>query len=422
MILAYRVLTFFLYPFLLIFLYYRVLIKKEDSIRFKEKIFPKYYNIKKNNDLKLIWFHAASIGEFKSIIPIIKELQKRNLEILITTTTLTSGIYVNKEIEKLNNIHHRYFPYDIDFLIKRFLDLWKPKKIFLVDSEIWPNLILNIKKHKIPLALLNARLTEKSFKRWMKFPKTAEKIFGMFDLYLCSNNQTKTYLQKFKIKNVKFEGNIKLINNIDKLKLKNINEKILLKTKFWIAASIFKDEDLFCLNTHNILKKKLKNILTIIAPRHINRVKEIELLSNKFNFKTQILNEKDKIIEGNEIIIINSFGILPNYYKYAKSVFIGKSLVKKLRFDSGQNPIDAVNLDCKVYHGPYVSNFEEIYEILNLNHLSKKIKNHEELSENLIIDFNENEKKIKIENNYVQNLGQTIFTKTMKLIDNFLDD
>ena len=422
MFLAYRVLTFFLYPFLVVFLYYRVFIKKEDSIRFKEKIYPKHFNIKKNSDLKLIWFHAASIGEFKSIIPIIKELQKRNLEILITTTTLTSGIYVNKEIEKFNNVQHRYFPLDIDFLIKRFLNSWKPEKIFLVDSEIWPNLILNIKKLRIPLALLNARLTEKSFKRWMKFPKTAEKIFGMFNLCLCSNNQTKDYLQNFKIKNVKFEGNIKLINDIDKLKLENLNEKILLKTKFWVAASIFKDEDLFCLNTHNILKKKLKNIITIVVPRHINRVKEIELLSKKFNFKTQVLNEKDKIKEGNEIIIINAFGILPSYYKYAKSVFIGKSLSKKLSFDSGQNPIDAVNLGCKVYHGPYVSNFEEIYKILNLNHLSKEIKSYEELSANLIIDLNENEKKNKIENNYVKNLGQTIFTKTMKLIDNFLDD
>ena len=94
--------------------------------------------------------------------------------------------------------------------MNKFLNLWKPDVIFLVDSEIWPNLILNAKKYKIPISLINARLTLKSYKRWMRFPKTAKKLFNVFDLFICSNSETKTYLEKLGLKNIYFKGNIKL--------------------------------------------------------------------------------------------------------------------------------------------------------------------------------------------------------------------
>ena len=188
MIQAYRAFSIFLYPFLIIFFYYRKIIKKEDPKRFKEKIFSSHFKINKKEKSKLIWFHAASIGEFKSILPIINQLNvdKKDLQILITTTTFSSGNLAAKELKKFDNVQHRYFPLDVDFIINRFLYLWSPDKIFLVDSEIWPNLILNAKKHKSPIALINARLTSKSFNRWMIFPKVAKKIFGIFDLFICS--------------------------------------------------------------------------------------------------------------------------------------------------------------------------------------------------------------------------------------------
>ena len=178
MILTYRILSTLLYPFLFIFIHYRKIIKKEDPKRYKEKIFVSHYNIVEKGKSKLIWFHAASIGEFKSIIPIISELKEnfKNLKFLITTTTLSSGNIAREELKKFDDIEHRYIPYDVPFLINKFLLLWKPDKIFLVDSEIWPNLILGAQQNKIPIALLNGRLTNKSFKRWMLFPKTAKKF------------------------------------------------------------------------------------------------------------------------------------------------------------------------------------------------------------------------------------------------------
>ena len=137
MILIYRIFTNILYPFLIVFMYLRVLLKKEDPERFKEKILVKSFNVKKNNNLNLIWFHAASIGEFKSIVPIIKKLNdKRNdLEFLITTTTLSSGILASTELKKISNMHHRFLPIDVEFLIEEFFERWKPKLIFLVESD-----------------------------------------------------------------------------------------------------------------------------------------------------------------------------------------------------------------------------------------------------------------------------------------------
>ena len=124
-----------------------------------------------------------------------------------------------------------------------------------MDSEIWPNLILNAKKLSIPLALINARLTPKSFNKWMIFPNEAKKIFRNFDLFICSNLRTKNYLEKLKLNNIFFKGNIKFINQIDKKKLKNINEKFYQIKNFGLQQVFIKEEDVFCLKTHLEIKK-----------------------------------------------------------------------------------------------------------------------------------------------------------------------
>ena len=422
MILTYRILTSLLYPLLVTFIYFRKFLNKEHPNRFKEKIHHSYFNIKRKRDTKLIWFHAASIGEFKSIIPVIEELNKKknNLEFLVTTSTLSSSYLAKEELVKFKNTHHRFFPLDIGFLMEKFLESWRPKNIFLVDSEIWPNLILKAKIKKIPLALLNARLTKKTFRRWMNFPNTAKMIFSKFDLCLSSNIETKKYLKKMSVKNVYFNGNIKLINKIDAKKIKNVNEKFLLAKRFWLAASTHKGEDLFCLKIHKTIKKKYKDIVTIIAPRHINRAEDIRVLSNNFKLKTQLVNKNDRIFKNKEIIIINSFGILQNYFKYAKSVFIGKSTLKKFENDGGQSPIDAAKLRCKVYHGPYVYNFEEIYKILKKKNITKRIKTYQELSNFLIKDLKKPFDKEKKISNDIEILGRKTLKDTMRSINNFI--
>ena len=421
MIFTYRVLTGLLYPFLVVLIYFRKILNKEHSERYKEKILSSHFNVIRKKNSKLIWFHAASIGEFKSIIPIIKKLndENNNFEFLITTITLSSSNLAIEELKNFNNVYHRFMPIDVEYLIKNFLYLWKPSVIFLVDSEIWPNLIFIANKNKIPLALINARITAKTFKRWMMVPQIAKKIFNLFDLCLTSNLQTKDYLKKLDAKNINFEGNIKLINSSNN-SISNPNEKFLLKNKFWFAASTHKGEDIFCIETHLALKKHFKNMITIIAPRHIDRVKKIKILCEKYNLKVQILNKADLILNDKEIILINSFGLLESFFKYTKSVFIGKSLLKKLEHVGGQNPIDAAKSGCKIYHGPYVYNFNEIYEILQKNGITKQIFNYSELSYNLIKDFEEPKKKNNEILETINKLGQKTLAETMSRINTFL--
>ena len=422
MILTYRILTSILYPFLILFTYLRKFLKKEDPIRFKEKIFISYFNASPKDKSKLIWFHAASIGEFKSIIPVINQLNMnfKNLKFLITTTTFSSGSLSIIELNKIRNAIHRYFPFDVPFLIDKFISLWRPDKIFLVDSEIWPNLILSAEKNKIPIALINARLTTRSFDRWMLFSGVAKKIFKVFNLYLCSNNETKERLEKLNLDNVYFKGNIKLIEPVDEKKIKNVNDDILSKKRFWFAASTHKEENIFCLNTHIKIKEIYKDTITIIAPRHIDRVNEIDNLCKKMNLAVQILNKNETVLNNKEVIIINYFGALKEFFKNAKSVFVGKSMIKKYIHNGGQNPIEAAKLGCKIYHGPYVKNFEEIYKILEKHQISKKIENHSELFNNLLEDLKNPNKQINKVSNPIKKLESETLSGTMRLIENFI--
>tara|TARA_Y100001958_G_scaffold157361_1_gene152229 strand:- start:933 stop:1481 length:549 start_codon:yes stop_codon:yes gene_type:complete len=179
-------------------------------------------------------------------------------------------------------------------------------------------------------------------------------------------------------------------------------------------------EEIFCLKTHLILKSKIEEILTIIAPRHIYRVNEVKKLCDNLNLSSQILNEKDKILADKEIIIVNSYGKLANFLKYSKSAFVGKSTIEKLARDSGQNPVEAAKFGCKVYHGEYVYNFRDIYKILEENNISKKITNYKELAKNLENDFfntNEEFEKFTI---FINDLENKILNNTMKIIKKFI--
>jgi len=355
MLLIYRYLINIFFPLIILITILRSLFNKEDKNRFKEKLFSSSFNIKRNYNKQLIWFHAASIGELKSIIPLIKRLdEKKPIEFLITTVTLSSSNLISKELSDVRDITHRFFPIDKPNLVKKFLDEWSPNLAVFVDSEIWPNFILGINKRKIPLVLLNARITRKTFLKWNLISGVAEKIFQSFKLCLPASNESKKYLEEFKVKNIKYFGNLKLASE-DKLNGSNDkNKKFLNNNKFWCALSTHKEEDIFCLKTHLKIRDTHKNVLTVIIPRHIDRVQKIMASCKQLNLTCQILSNNDPIKNDKEIIIINSYGVTSFYLNLCKSVFIGKSMIKRLKNVGGQNPIEAAKLKCKIYHGPYV--------------------------------------------------------------------
>ena len=413
MLLIYRYLINIFFPFIIILVFFRTWTNKEDKKRFKEKLFSTSFNITKNHKKKLIWFHAASIGEFKSIIPLIRKLNGKNqFEFLVTTVTLSSARLFTKELFNEKNIIHRFFPIDKPNLVKKFLDCWSPNLIIFIDSEIWPNFILEIKKKNIPLVLLNGRITRKTFLRWSLVPRMAEKIFQSFELCLPSSNESKNYLEKLKVKNIKYFGNLKLAAENISFNLDFKNKEILTKRKFWCAISTHKEEDFFCINTHLKIKKIHAKVITIIIPRHINRVKSIKLFCKKFNLESQILSEGELIEDNKEIIIINSYGVMPNYLSLCKSVFIGKSMIKKFQLVGGQNPIEAAKLGCKIYHGPYIYNFKEIYELFHKHKISELVYNENILAEKISVDL---EKSHEIKNKKIEiinNLGKKILDET----------
>ena len=415
MLSAYRILIFFFHPFLLILIYLRLILNKEDKIRFKEKIFSSAFNANKDNSKKLIWFHAASIGEALSILPLIEEINSlnKNINFLITTVTLSSASLLKKKIDGHNYITHRFFPLDIKYLSEKFLNVWKPDLVCFVDSEIWPNFLFKIKEKKIPLALINGRITKKTFKKWKIFPNFAEKVFGKFDLCIPCSKESQNYLKEFNVKKLSYMGNLKYAVKIRKEILDKSNIKILDSFKVWCAASTHDGEEIVALKTHIEIKKKYKNILTIIIPRHINRVLHIKSLSSRFDLNAQILNDGDIIDSNKEILIINSFGVLFKYFNYCKNIFIGKSLIKGLSLIGGQNPIEAAKLNCRIYFGPYVYNFNEVYEFLKTNNMAEQINNEYGLS-NKIIDNLESPKKIDTQNvNLLNDYGNKILHHTI---------
>ena len=421
MLQIYRFLTIVFFPLFVVLILFRKIIGKEDSVRFKEKIYPTDYGLHKNSDENLIWFHGASIGEITSVIPIINEfIKNKKIKILITTTTLSSGKMVDREFKNNIQVFHRYFPIDVIFIIKKFLNIWKPKLIILIDSEIWPNLIFEIKKKKINLILINGRITEKTFKKWNIFKKVSKKIFESFDLCLASSKESFEYLKHLGANNVKYEGNLKFcakVNNTKKLDAEKLLQ--LEKRRVWCATSTHEGEEKFCMDVHKIIKKTYTDILTIIIPRHIIRTKDIFKQSQKLGLKSQILNKDDKIEEGVDLIIINSYGLLSKYYDYCKSVFIGKSIIEKLKPVGGQNPIEAARYGCKVYHGPFVYNFKEVYEYLNKKDICFQIEDKNDLAKKIILDLQESKIKNLKNIEKIHNIGDKILEQTINEISNY---
>ena len=400
-------LVFFFSPIIIIF---RIFKGKEDTIRFKEKI---GFFSKKRNKGKLIWFHGASVGEIQSIIPLIERFEKNKeiKQILITSNTVSSSLIIKNL--KLKKTIHQFFPIDCNFISKKFLNYWKPSKAFFIDSEIWPITVNNLYKKNIPIFLLNGRITKKSFNRWKVFPSFARSIFSKFYLCLSSNTETKKYLNKLGAKNTKIIGNLKFSqsenekNSLDKNLINLINSR-----QTWCASSTHYNEEEFCGRAHIRLKKKFKNLLTIIIPRHINRINSIKADLHNLNLKVHLDEPKRKINPDTDIYLVNSYGKTKQFYKVCKNIFLGGSLINH----GGQNPLEATRYGCKVLHGPNVSNFREIYKFLNKKNLSKKITNQEQLISYIIkyLNSKSNSKKI-IKDLHL--IGVDILNKTYKEID-----
>ena len=397
---------FFCSPLILII---RLIREKEDPKRFKEKL---GFFIKKRKKGNLIWFHGASVGEIQSIIPLIEKFERNKSinQILITSNTVSSSKIIQKY--KFKKIIHQFFPIDCNFISRKFINYWKPTKVFFIDSEIWPNTINNLSKKKIPIILLNGRITKRTLNRWLFFPYFAQSLFNKFKLCLSSGLETKKYLKKLGARNIKFLGNLKFSQSENQSSKLNKNLKRFIHSKkSWCASSTHFNEEKFCGLVHIELKKKYKNLLTIIIPRHINRVKSIKNELNNLNLKVHLDEPPKKINANTDIYLVNSYGKTKSFYKECKNVFLGGSLIKH----GGQNPLEAVRYGCNVFHGPNISNFYEIYKFLKDRSLSRKIVNNQNLASLLSLNLKKKTKHQKITKS-LNLIGKNILDKTYKEI------
>jgi len=410
---------FFLYQIILSFLIiispliilFRIIKNKEDKKRFLEKFsFFSKRKIKKN----LIWFHCASVGELMSVIPLVENYEKKKSidQILITTSTLSSSKIIKKF--QFKKTIHQFYPIDHYIFVDKFIKYWKPNLAIFVESEIWPCMYNKLKKNNIPVILLNARITKKTFNRWFLIKKFSYQIFNKIHLAYPQNIESKSFLKKLNIKKIKYIGNLKFAEN-NQITKKNFNEKLksqFNKKKIWVASSTHINEELFCAKTHLELKKKNKNLLTIIIPRHVHRVEEIKSQLKKLNLKIALHSKKNYNLKNIDIYIVDTFGETKKFHEIGSSVFFGGSIIKR----GGQNPLEAARFGAKILHGSNIENFKDVYKLLKILKISKKVTTPKELASSIIFKKNKNT-GIKI-----KNIGRIILKKTIKELDYLINN
>ena len=393
-----------------IIILFRIFKGKEDILRFKEKfcLFSK-----KRNTGKLIWFHGSSVGELMSVLPILVKYDRDKSfdQILVTSSTLSSS----KILQKYNfrKVVHQFFPIDHIFFSNIFLNYWKPSSAIFLESEIWPSIYRSLKKRNIPLILLNARISKKTFKKWMKLKTFSRRIFKLISFAYPQNKETKRYLKKLGVKAINYIGNLKfyedrrIVNKESDNKIKNQFKK----HKICIAASTHANEEVFAAQTHILLKKKNKNLITIIIPRHVHRVDEINNELKKLNLKTTYHSAKAKNLKNIDIYIVDTFGESRKFYKIANTVFLGGSLINK----GGQNPIEPARYGAKILHGPNIDNFKEVYAFLKVLKVSKEINSPIQFANEVIF-------KKKMQNvKKIQKLGDVIFKNTLNKLGKIIN-
>ncbi len=412
---------FFLYQILMLvvlifsplILIFRLIKGKEDKKRFIEKF---CLNKKERSKGNTVWINAASVGELMSVVPLINELEKNvNIhKILVTTSTLSSSkIFKNFKFKKTI---HQFFPIDFFYFTSIFLNYWRPKIAIFIDSEVWPCMFREIKKNSIPLLLMNARITKRSFDKWFFFKHFSYNVFSNIDIAYPSNSETLNYLKKFKVKKIKRIGNLKF-SQVKSIKektfpksfLSSLNKRLIL-----IASSTHHNEELLIAKVHQNLKRKFKNLLTVIIPRHINRIKKINDDLISLNLNTVIRTSKKKIKPTTDVYLVDTYGETKKFFKISKTTFIGGSLVNH----GGQNPIEPARFGLSIIHGPNVRNFKDIFALFAQKKISYQVNNQNQLlkiSNQLLTKKN----KIKLD---LQKIGDSILKKSVIEINKVLSN
>lgn len=326
----------------------------------------------------LIWLHAASVGETNAVTPIIKGLRSRrpDLNVLLTTGTTTSAKVATERLS--NDAIHQYVPIDVPKYARRFLDHWNPDLAVLTESEIWPNLILETKARQVPIALVNGRMSAKSFARWKNRLNTAEALFGRIDTALCQDDLMAYRFGELGVRNAIKTGNLKYDAApppVDLESYARLSAAIEGRPR-WLAASTHAPEEEAIGVAHRRLAQTTENLLTIIVPRHPSRGLQIAETVKMQGLKVALRSDIAAPDPSTDIYIADTIGELGTFFALSPVAFIGGSL----NDTGGHNPIEAVKHDCAVITGPNVKNFEVAYQQLLSNAAAISVKTPDALA------------------------------------------
>jgi len=327
----------------------------------------------------LVWLHGASVGELASVLPLIDRIRARGISILVTTGTVTSGGLAEQRLPR--EVIHQFIPLDIPSFVRRFLDHWQPDLALFVESELWPNMMIESAARGIPMVLVNARLSENSFDRWRRLPNSIAALLQRVDLCLAGTSSDAARLSELGASNVTTTGNLKLDvppPPADPAALATLQNAIAGRPLI-AAASTHAGEEEVIIEAHARLHKNFPGLLTLIAPSHPERGPSIAEIAARAGLTAALRSRGELPSRTTQIYVADTVGELGMIYRLASAVFVGGSLVKH----GGQNPIEPAKLRTAILHGPHVWNFADVYNALDNAHGAEPVEDVNRLTAHL---------------------------------------
>lgn len=372
-LLFYQLATDLLSPLAPAVLAWRARSGKEDASRLDERLGIASRRRPKGG---LVWLHGASLGECLSLLPLVDRLIQRDMEVLVTSGTVSSARVLAARLP--SGAMHQYAPLDAPKFVKRFLDHWKPDIVLFAESELWPNLVAAVHARKTPLFLVNARISRKSVERWRRVPHTCRRLLEMIDMCLAQDSENAARFLSLGAPRVGVAGNLKFDVSPPPAtsgRLAEFNGAVGARP-LWVAVSTHAGEEEIVLAAHAELAQRIPGLLTVIVPRHAERGEEIAYLAHARGLDVGLRSAGAEPRRGMDVYIADTMGELGLFLRAASLVFMGKSLVA----EGGQNPIEPAKLGCAILHGPHVENFADVYAELSQARAAARVTDADSLA------------------------------------------
>lgn len=376
---VYRALTTAAAPVVRAYLGSRITKGKEDGARIGERM--GLASIARP-DGPLVWIHAASVGESLSMLSVLDRLlsERPSIHVLFTTGTVSSARLLTDRLPA--RVSHQFVPVDRAAWVRRFLDYWRPNLALWVESELWPNLLMETRARNVPLILMNARMSARSYRGWKRFSGAARDLLRCFEMCMAQSDDVAQRLRELGATLVLCPGNLKHAAEplpADDHMLVRLTSEIGGRP-VWLAASTHPGEEDVAGEAHRRAQARHPDLLTLIAPRHPARGGMIAETLRAQGYRLALRSRGEPIAADTEIYIADSIGELGLFYRLAKVVFVGGSLVPH----GGQNPLEPARLDCAVLFGPRMDNFRQIADELQRRGAAAMVTGADEMADEVL--------------------------------------